>query len=162
MADIPLKLDENNELTFSVEITGTDPVNSPPVVRLVCEGEKGMSYVFSGKYTSSNEVEVIIPAMKGRLPEGTYKTKLEVIMEDRYFVPLTCDAEFKLSRKIVAEVVQRKKPEPVETVKAAFVAQSYTPVRQPRKKAPSKAEAVKTKSASKLQDRYKRGLLKDK
>ncbi len=153
MADIPLKLDESNEITFAVDITGSEPINGSPIVRLVCESN-GISYVFHGEYTGTNQVDIDVPVMKGKLAEGTYPVKLEVILEDRYFVPLELEAEFKVSRKVVAEVVQRHKKEPVEpAVKAVF--QRAKPVKESSKKTPAKQQ-VKRGS---LQDRFKKGLL---
>ena len=150
MADIPLKLDENNTLEFSVDITGDEPIEGSPVIRFVCES-KDVSYVFEGKYTGGNDVKVEVPPMKGKLKEGTYSSKLEVILEDRYFVPLELDVEFKVSRKVVAEIKQRKKPARKQAdVTASFVTQSSEPV--------SGKPKADTKRGS-LKKRYKKGLL---
>lgn len=156
MADIPLKLDENNTLEFSVDITGDEPVQGAPIIRFVCES-KDVSYVFEGKYVGGNDVEVEVPPMKGKLKEGTYQTKLEVILEDRYFCPLELEAEFKVSRKVVAEIKQRKKPEPKQAdVKASFVTQSSTPASERK---PAKAEQKQPRRRGSLKNRYKKGLL---
>ncbi len=155
MADISLKLDETNELIFKVDITGTEPVDASPMIRFVCE-DKNVSYIFEGKYNDDQEVEVVVPPMKGRLKEGTeYKTKLEVILEDRYFVPLELDAVFEQATKVVAEMVTRKKAEPKpekKSVQAALVSKPKT-----------KKTVVETKKkvsrAGSLRDRYKKGKL---
>jgi len=107
MDDIFWKLDETNDITFKVSISSSEPLNQSPKIRLVCEGPE-MSFSFPGKFNGLNEVEVTIPPMQGRIMEGKYHTKLETILDDKYFVPLQFDAVFEMSTKVMAEIVTKK------------------------------------------------------
>jgi hypothetical protein len=108
MSSVDLKLDETNELVFKIDITGSDPIDAKPVIRFMCEAD-GIGYSFEGEYNSSGEVEVEVPAMEGKIKEGTYKSTLEVILENKIFFPLSVDVDFRKSTQVVAEIVSKKK-----------------------------------------------------
>jgi hypothetical protein len=110
MKPIDLMLDNDNELRFKVSIEGTRPGTS--VCRLMLEGPE-MSYSFKGQQTPDNEVVVNIPSMKGIIKEGVYDVHLEVVVDDRIFIPLEMKTNFEKSVSVTAEAVnytQRKKP----------------------------------------------------
>ncbi len=98
---INLDLEESNELLFNVQIEGIDP--SPARVRMVCDGHD-LGFVFNGKPGPEGLVKFDLPVMKGRLPEGTYQARLEVLIENRYFSPVQFQVNFKRPVKVVAEV----------------------------------------------------------
>lgn len=102
MSDIALYLDQDNELRFNVAIEGSKP--GSPKYRLAFEG-RNFNYSFSGKQTAPGEVSFIVPAMKNLMKEGNYHAELEVMIDDRYFAPLTFDATFKESVRVTAEAV---------------------------------------------------------
>jgi len=104
MSDISLFLDQDNELKFNVSIEGSKP--GAPKYRLMLEG-KDFSYAFRGQQTSAGEVSFIIPALKSTLKEGNYRADLEVVVDDRHFVPLSFDASFETSIKVTAESISR-------------------------------------------------------
>tara|TARA_Y100000310_G_scaffold342477_1_gene445920 strand:+ start:1664 stop:2125 length:462 start_codon:yes stop_codon:yes gene_type:complete len=104
---IELKLDENNELVFEVNIQGTDAGDTRPKIRYIIEG-KDMSYAFNAS-ANNNSVTVDIPILQECLKEGVYDSKLEVIIGDRYFTPLKTNVEFKRSLKVTAESVSINK-----------------------------------------------------
>lgn len=105
---IELKLDENNELVFEVNIQGTDAADAKPVIRYIIEDKK-LSYTFLGNIKNGN-VNVDVPILTDTIKEGIYSSKLEVIIGDRYFVPLETNVEFKKSLTVTAEsVVVNKK-----------------------------------------------------
>lgn len=118
MSDISLYLDQDNELRFNVSIEGSKP--GAPKYRLVFES-KECSYAFSGQQTNAGEVLFVVPPMKNALREGRYRANLEVMVDDRYFVPLQFDADFEASIRVVAETVSR----PVQK-KAAITASIIT------------------------------------
>jgi len=104
MEAIEIKLDEQNELFFNVQVEGSSP--GAVTVRLVCESED-FSAVFPGSYTDEGEVRVVIPELKknASFKEGKdYEAKLEVMVENRFFIPLKFDMTFKESVKVFAEV----------------------------------------------------------
>lgn len=149
MSDVSLKLDENNELVFDVQITGDEPISQAPIIRMVCEN-KGVSYVFSGIHTGNNNVEVFVPPMAGKLTEGDYKAKLEVILEGKYFVPLEMNINFQMSRSVVAEIAQRPtKKEPESTIKASLVKTTKSNIYNNNKKT----------FGNSLKSQYKKGIL---
>jgi hypothetical protein len=125
MSDIYLSLDQDNELRFNVAIEGSKP--GTPKYRLVFEG-KNLSYAFSGQQAGQGEVSFQIPSMKNMLKEGTYRANLEVMIDDRYFSPLSFDALFEESVKVTAESVSR----PVQ--KKVGVTASIATAAQPAKK----------------------------
>lgn len=97
---IQLKLDETNELLFTMSIEGADP--NVTSVRLFCESD-GMSYVFEGK-SEGDEIKFVIPRMSDKLDEGvSYKSQIEVIVENKHFKPAQFNLVFKPTAKIFVE-----------------------------------------------------------
>jgi len=105
---IELRLDEANELVFDVNIAGTDIPPAPPIYRFVCESDD-MYFAFKGIQKDDNKILVTVPPLKQTLDEGTYNSKLEVLIDDRYFVPLETMVTFKSSLKVTAEAVMVNK-----------------------------------------------------
>ena len=120
---IQLDPSESNELLFKVQIEGTE-ANTPVKVRLVCESEN-MSYMFKGEAT--HEIDMIrftLPPMKGKIAEGSVASRVEVLVENRYFVPVNFNIDFKQPVTVVAEsvkVVQKKKPAEIKVTAAPVV-----------------------------------------
>lgn len=102
MSDISLFLDQDNELRFNVSIEGSKP--GTPKYRLVFEG-RNLSYTFNGNQSGPGEVSFVIPSMKNIIKEQSMRANLEVMIDDRYFTPLTFDTTFEESVKVVAESV---------------------------------------------------------
>lgn len=116
MQTVEVRLDEENELVFGLEIESTDSV-AKPSVRLVCEGNN-ISYSFKGEILGE-EAKFIVPPMDGILRDGEYSTKLEVFVGNKYFVPLEFKAEFAKSVKVVAEI-RNAKTKKKDVVKASL------------------------------------------
>ena len=117
MDKIDLDLDNENEMTFNVVIEGTRP--GEPLCRLMIENED-MSFSMQGDFLPNNEVAIIVPPLKGMLKEGSYDSYLEVLVDDRVFIPLEMKINFEESVKVMAETVRRKKRTPV-TASASLV-----------------------------------------
>jgi hypothetical protein len=97
---IEVDIDEANELLFKVQIEGTEV---PAKTRLVCEG-KDVGYMFSGGFTNEpGVIQFVIPNMKGKIAEGVYNAKLEVLIENRCFSPIEFKLQFKKQMTVVAE-----------------------------------------------------------
>lgn len=77
------KLDESTKLEFGVSITGADGL---PSARFVIEG-KDFSISYPCKQINEG-VEVDIGHLKNILPAGTYPVKLEIVLENKIYVPL--------------------------------------------------------------------------
>lgn len=107
MSTISLMIDEENELTFQVQIEGTRPGEAK--CRLMIES-KDMSLIFGGNSTG-DEVSVTLPPLDHILKEGTYDMTLEVVVDDRFFEPLKLQGAFEKRLKVTAEAVTvRSKP----------------------------------------------------
>jgi hypothetical protein len=111
MERIKLDLDNENEMTFNVVIEGTRP--GEPLCRLMIENED-MSFSMQGDFLPNNEVSIVVPKLKGILKEGNYDSYLEVLVDDRVFIPLEIQIDFEESVKVMAETVKRKKRKPVK------------------------------------------------
>ena len=111
MEKIDLDLDNENEMTFNVVIEGTRP--GEPLCRLMIENED-MSFSMQGDFLPNNEVAIVVPPLKGILKEGSYDSYLEVLVDDRVFIPLEMKINFEESVKVMAETVKRKKRTPVK------------------------------------------------
>lgn len=97
---IEVDIDEASELLFKVQIEGTEV---PAKTRLVCEG-RDISYMFSGGFTTEpGVIQFTIPQMKGKIAEGEYNAKLEVLIENRCFSPIEFKLKFKKQVTVVAE-----------------------------------------------------------
>jgi len=111
MSKISLMIDEENELTFQVQIEGTRPGEAK--CRLMLES-KDMSLVFDGNSTG-DEVSVTLPPLDHVLKEGIYDMTLEVVVDDRFFEPLKLQGEFEKRLKVTAESVTVKTKSKVKT-----------------------------------------------
>lgn len=105
---IDLDMEESNELLFKINVEGK--VDSPAVVRLVCESDN-ISYMFDGQPTDvAGVIQFIVPKMHKRLNENsTCVSKVEVLIDDRYFVPVEFNINFKKTVKVFAESVSHNK-----------------------------------------------------
>lgn len=103
--EINLTLDNENEIIFKVNVEGTGPARAS--CRLIIESG-GVSYGFEGSM-SKDEATITIPPLKRMLSEGTYQADLEVLIDDRIFVPLRMQANFRESIKVSASKVSKKK-----------------------------------------------------
>jgi hypothetical protein len=100
-------IDEENELTFQVQVEGTRPGKAK--CRLMLES-KNMMLTFEGQSTG-DEVAVTLPPLDHIIKEGTYDMTLEVVVDDRFFEPLKLQGAFEKRLKVTAEAVTvRSKP----------------------------------------------------
>lgn len=116
---IDLDIEESNDLTFKIKLEGT--AMSPAKVRLVCENED-FAYMFNGYGTGEDEVvQFTLPRMDKKISEGTYRARVEVLVDNRYFAPLQFQINFKKTLSVVAETIQvvRKAAKPEVSVTAA-------------------------------------------
>jgi len=99
MNAIDLMLDEENELTFQLDVEGSRPGDVE--CRLVLENTD-MSLAFKADKYRGEEVNVVLPPLEHILKEGTYNMSLEVLVDDRHFIPLTIEGNFEKSVKVTA------------------------------------------------------------
>jgi hypothetical protein len=97
-----MDLDEEHELLFRVQVEGA---SGPARTRLVCE-RNGIGFMFSGKLTDEKDVvQFVVPAMNGRLDEGNYKARVEVLVDNRCLSPLEFELRFKRRVFVTAESI---------------------------------------------------------
>ena len=122
MSSIDLNLDEENELTFQVNVEGSRPATAKCRLSIINED---MNLLFNADKFEDNNVSITLPPLKHVLKEGEYDMTLEVIVEDKYFTPLTITGNFEKSIKITAESVQKVKKKNL-TPSATFVSKNAT------------------------------------
>ena len=126
MSAIDLMLDEENELTFQLSVEGTRPAEAS--ARLLINSSD-MSLVFEAEEFSDGEVSVILPPLQHVLKEGKYDLELEVIVDDRYFKPLTLEGHFEKSLVVkAAPITKRKKRKQPSVSIVETASKSDTPV----------------------------------
>lgn len=143
MSDIQIHLDEDNELRFGVAVEGAESGNI--TCRMVLESpNSAMGIIFPGRSVDGGEVKVMVPSLKSFLNEGIYPMKLEVLVDDRVFTPLSMNVELKQSVKVTAEakVTHKRRGTSVSaTVLNETTKQKPVVVSAPAKKEPvAKAE----------------------
>ena len=106
MSDIDLMLDEENELTFQLNIEGSRPAEAKCRLRIDSEN---LGVVLEADSHSNGEVVITVPPLKNVLKEGRHDLELEVIVDDKFFTPLKLIANFEKSVKVEAKAVVRKK-----------------------------------------------------
>ena len=174
MSDIQIHLDEDNELRFGVAVEGAESGNV--TCRMVLESrDSSMGIIFPGRAAPNGEVKVLVPSLKAFLNEGIYPMKLEVLVDDRVFTPLSMNVELKQSVKVTAEakVIRRKKntavtatvlsetkkPKPVATKPERKINKNIAKqrqVRESRKRVPTKRVPEDRELRSMLLDLFKK------
>ena len=156
MDTIDLHLDNDNELLFKVVVEGTNQGTAR--CRLMLE-KNDFSYVFNGDVSTDGEVSVSIPTMKSNLAEGNYQAHLEVLVDDRIFVPLTFNANFKQSVKVTAEAVTRKQKTKMKASASIVSAPKKASVIAEEKKEANKAKKSRSIDIAKLSNSQKKKLI---
>ncbi len=117
-----LRLDESNELFFKISIHGAE--RAPDSIRLVCESGD-VSYSFKGKATAEPDViRFVVPPMKDIKRGQVCESRVEVIVDSHYFVPVKFSAEFTEPVKVVAEALTPVKRTPPAAPKAEITIQA--------------------------------------
>lgn len=126
---IDLDVEEPSELLFRVKVEGAE--QAPAKVRLVCESGD-MAYMFNGRTAGPDGlVSFNLPVMKDKLKEGMYQSRVEVLIENRYFAPVQFQVNFKKAVKVVAESVNfvpRKVAPEIKVIAAPIVKPKPAPV----------------------------------
>lgn len=112
MSDFDIYLDTDNSLAFSVDIAGA--AGSSVRSQFVMEGPNGINFCFKGR-SEGKEIHVEIPTLKNMISEGKYDTRLEVIIDDRVFVPLELQTELRRAVTVEAAVKTINRSQPIVT-----------------------------------------------
>ena len=118
MQVLDLDLDKENELIFKLSIEG---IKSATVSSRFLIETEDFSLVFKSQKLSSAGVTVLIPPLENIIGEGVYQSSLEVLVDDKVFIPVSVETSFEKSIKVVSESVSRKKPETQVTISEPVV-----------------------------------------
>ena len=112
MDNMKLSLDRENVLEFNVDIQGyanTSTTNTPQV-RLFLE-QKNIGFCMSAK-KDNKTYSVVIPEMNNVIEAGVCDARMEVIIENKYFVPWESQIEFDREVKVEAAPIIREEQQP--------------------------------------------------
>ena len=106
-----LSLDRENILEFNVDIQGyaNTSTSKEPQVRLFLE-QKNIGFCMAAK-KDNKTYSVVIPEMKGIMESGICDARMEVIIDNKYFVPWESKIEFDREVKVEAAPVIKKEPQ---------------------------------------------------
>ena len=112
-----LSLDRENILEFNVDIQGygNTSITKPPKVRMILEQNELGFCVDATK--EGKTYSVIIPEMKNVMESGLCDVRMEVIIENKYFVPWESQIEFNKEVQVAAAPVLKNDPETEEAKK---------------------------------------------
>ena len=117
MEDMKLSLDRENILEFNVDIQGyaNTSTSKEPQVRLFLE-QKNIGFCMAAK-KDNKTYSVVIPEMKDIMESGICDARMEVIIDNKYFVPWESKIEFDREVKVEAAPVVKKELQPDVSVK---------------------------------------------
>lgn len=114
---------EKHELTFDFKIEGSK--EEPTDIRFIIEPEgfsesqddsNDKEETVQDKYSiickairTNDSIKVLIPRLLNLFRSGSYKARIEVILEDRLFVPLKEEIEILEPTKVITTKLQNKK-----------------------------------------------------
>jgi hypothetical protein len=137
METINLNLEEVNELSFKLRVEGR--ASGRVSARLYCESENGVMHAFSGQFNSEPEtVTFKLSQMNKIMSEGCYPAWVEVLIENKQFVPARFNIKFAKPVEVQVESlqvqIQESKKQPTVTASTLVVKKQ---VEQPKLKAKS-------------------------
>ena len=112
MAAMKLSLDRENILEFNVDIQGyaNTSTTKAPKVRMILE-QKNMGFCMVAT-KEDKTYSVVIPEMKNIMESGVCDARMEVIIDNKYFVPWESQIEFDREVKVEAAPIIRNEPQP--------------------------------------------------
>ena len=134
METIELDLEDISELAFRLHVEGVSA--GAVTARLYCESNDGHMHAFPGQFLGEPEtVTFRLSRMENLVSEGVYPGWVEVIIDNKQFVPVKFNLKFKKPVSVQAETVHReiaRKEEAVVTMRApTVVKKSPTAAREP-------------------------------
>ena len=112
MPAMKLSLDRENILEFNVDIQGyaNTSTTKAPKVRMILE-QKSMGFCMVAT-KEDKTYSIVIPEMKNIMESGMCEARMEVIIENKYFVPWESQIEFDKEVKVEVAPIVRKEPQP--------------------------------------------------
>ena len=125
MGKIDLLLDEENELTFQLNIEGNSPGTAKCRLKL---DNNDLGLIFEARAVEKGEVSVFLPPLAHILKEGDYNMTLEVVVDDKFCEPLSLVGSFEKNIKVTAEAVVRRPPRKQTSVTASTITEDSVPI----------------------------------
>lgn len=114
-ATIVIDPSEINEVLFKVQVHGSQASQGNVELRMVCEAGD-MSFMFPGRSLGNNDVVAFtVPRVGDRITEGTYDSRIEVLVGGRCFVPVKFKMNVQQQIRVVAEAVETPRTLPGTT-----------------------------------------------
>ncbi len=146
MADIRILLDEQQQLTFDVEVQGVSSSRIQP--RFIIETDE-MDISFSGKMIDG-QVTVELPILSKTLETTEYNCRLEFIVEgEKFFTPMQATLDAVLPVKVRAGINSNTVVESKTDISVSAVTINKPKITESPKKAVQKPVQPKVRSKSK-------------
>jgi hypothetical protein len=148
MPAMKLSLDRENILEFNVDIQGyaNTSTTKAPKVRMILE-QKNMGFCMVAT-KEDKTYTVVIPEMKNIMESGVCEARMEVIIDNKYFVPWESQIEFDREVKVEAAPIIKEELQPVVAVQAQPVIKK---IPQPQKRVVKEESPSKPKKKATLQ-----------
>ena len=148
MPAMKLSLDRENILEFNVDIQGyaNTSTTKAPKVRMILE-QKNMGFCMVAT-KEDKTYTVVIPEMKNIMESGVCEARMEVIIDNKYFVPWESQIEFDREVKVEAAPIIKEELQPVVAVQAQPVIKK---IPQPQKRVVKEEAPSKPKKKATLQ-----------
>jgi len=148
MPAMKLSLDRENILEFNVDIQGyaNTSTTKAPKVRMILE-QKNMGFCMVAT-KEDKTYTVVIPEMKNIMESGVCEARMEVIIDNKYFVPWESQIEFDREVKVEAAPIIKEELQPVVSVQAQPVVKE---IPQPQKRVVKEEAPSKPKKKATLQ-----------
>ena len=148
MTAMKLSLDRENILEFNVDIQGyaNTSTTKAPKVRMILE-QKNMGFCMVAT-KEDKTYSIVIPEMKNIMESGVCEARMEVIIDNKYFVPWESQIEFDREVKVEAAPIIKEELQPAVSVQARPVIKE-TP--QPQKRVVKEEAPPKPKKKAPLQ-----------
>lgn len=117
---IELKLNKESELTFNINIEGSE---NPPKAKLVFGLNENMELGIKGTFKDEGHLTVSVPSLldlKERFNDEKVRGYLEVVVEDSYHIPWEDDFNLKTPVTVKAEESTVKKEDPKKEIKISI------------------------------------------
>ena len=148
MPAMKLSLDRENILEFNVDIQGyaNTSTTKAPKVRMILE-QKNMGFCMVAT-KEDKTYTVVIPEMKNIMESGVCEARMEVIIDNKYFVPWESQIEFDREVKVEAAPIIKEELQPVVSVQAQPVIKE---IPQPQKRVVKEESPSKPRKKATLQ-----------
>ena len=148
MTAMKLSLDRENILEFNVDIQGyaNTSTTKAPKVRMILE-QKNMGFCMVAT-KEDKTYSIVIPEMKNIMESGVCEARMEVIIDNKYFVPWESQIEFDREVKVEAAPIIKEELQPAVSVQAQPVIKE---IPQPQKRVVKEEAPPKPKKKAPLQ-----------